>query len=94
MNHNPIVIFGSLNVDLVVQAPRLLCGETLPGDRFVVVPGGKGANQAIGAARQGGRVAMIGCVGRRLRRHATGQPGAGGWTTAASAAPPPAPALR
>jgi len=60
----PIVIFGSLNIDLVVQVPRLPgAGETLPGDRFVTVPGGKGANQAIAAARMGGRVAMIGCVG-------------------------------
>ncbi len=59
-----IVIFGSLNIDLVVRAPRLpRAGETLPGDRFVTVPGGKGANQAIAAARMGGRVAMIGCVG-------------------------------
>lgn len=59
-----ILVFGSLNIDLVVQAPRLpRPGETLPGDRFVTVPGGKGANQAIAAARAGGRVAMIGCVG-------------------------------
>lgn len=60
-----IVIFGSLNINLVVQAPRLpRAGETLFGDRSVTVPGGKGANQAIAAARMGGRVAMIGCVGQ------------------------------
>lgn len=61
----PIVVFGSLNIDLVVQASRLpRTGETLPGDRFVTMLGGKGANQAIAMARLGGRVAMIGSVGR------------------------------
>ncbi|MFJ4143179.1 ribokinase [Pseudomonas sp. NPDC089734] len=59
-----IVIVGSLNMDLVIRAPRLpRPGETLSGETFVTVPGGKGANQAVAAARLGGRVAMVGCVG-------------------------------
>ena len=59
-----IVVFGSLNMDLVVRvarAPR--GGETLQGQSFLTNPGGKGANQAVACARQGARVAMVGCVG-------------------------------
>lgn len=59
-----VVIVGSLNMDLVTRAPRLpKAGETLAGQSFVTVPGGKGANQAVAAARLGAAVAMIGCVG-------------------------------
>lgn len=59
-----IVIVGSLNMDLVIRAQRLpRPGETLAGDTFGTVPGGKGANQAVAAARLGASVAMIGCVG-------------------------------
>ena len=59
-----IVIVGSLNMDLVIRAQRLpRPGETLIGDSFATVPGGKGANQAVAAARLGAEVAMIGCVG-------------------------------
>jgi ribokinase len=59
-----VVIVGSLNMDLVVRAARLpRGGETLAGQSFVTVPGGKGANQAVAAARLGARVAMVGCVG-------------------------------
>jgi ribokinase len=59
-----VVIVGSLNMDLVTRAPRLpKAGETLAGQSFVTVPGGKGANQAVAAARLGASVAMIGCVG-------------------------------
>ncbi|MGF7189138.1 ribokinase [Robbsia andropogonis] len=62
---NPsIVVVGSANMDLVVRAPRLpVPGETLAGTGFETVPGGKGANQAVAAARLGAAVAMIGCVG-------------------------------
>ncbi|MCG2592375.1 ribokinase [Ramlibacter sp. XY19] len=59
-----IVVFGSMNMDLVVRvarAPR--SGETLHGQSFFTNPGGKGANQAVACARQGARVAMVGCVG-------------------------------
>lgn len=59
-----VVVVGSLNMDLVTRAPRLPGpGETLSGDSFVTVSGGKGANQAVAAARLGAHVAMIGCVG-------------------------------
>lgn len=59
-----IVVLGSTNMDLVAytaRAPKL--GETVTGREFVTVPGGKGANQAVAAARAGGSVAMIGAVG-------------------------------
>jgi ribokinase len=59
-----IVVIGSLNMDLVVQAPRHPDpGETLTGTGFHTVPGGKGANQAVAASRMGAHVTMIGCVG-------------------------------
>ena len=62
--HPDVVVIGSLNMDLVVRAPRLpKGGETLAGHDFTTAPGGKGANQAVAAARLGARVAMIGCVG-------------------------------
>ncbi|MCE6982729.1 ribokinase, partial [Pseudomonas frederiksbergensis] len=51
-------------MDLVTRAQRLpRGGETLVGETFVTVPGGKGANQAVAAARLGAQVAMVGCVG-------------------------------
>lgn len=59
-----IAVLGSCNMDLVAYvrtAPRR--GETVLGERFLTVPGGKGANQAIAAARAGGPVRMIGAVG-------------------------------
>jgi ribokinase len=59
-----VVIVGSLNMDLVTRVHRMpKAGETLAGESFATVPGGKGANQAVAAARLGARVAMIGCVG-------------------------------
>ena len=64
MSEPEIVVVGSLNMDLVARAPRLpVPGETVAGHGFSTVPGGKGANQAVAAARLGGRTAMIGCVG-------------------------------
>lgn len=59
-----IVVVGSANMDLVVRVARLpVPGETLMGEHFEAIPGGKGANQAIAAARLGARVAMVACVG-------------------------------
>jgi ribokinase len=60
-----VVIVGSLNMDLRVQTPRLPApGETLIGTGFSTDSGGKGANQAVAAARMGAAVAMLGRVGR------------------------------
>ncbi|MCP3653923.1 ribokinase [Herbaspirillum sp.] len=62
-----IVIIGSVNMDLVLRVPRMpLPGETLAGDKFMTIPGGKGANQAVACARlaaPGTSVAMVACVG-------------------------------
>jgi len=59
-----IVVFGSINMDLVARTPRLpIAGETIMGTQFETVPGGKGANQAVAAARLGRSVAMVGRVG-------------------------------
>jgi ribokinase len=59
-----VVVVGSLNMDLVARVPRMpTVGETLAGSAFAQVPGGKGGNQAVAAARLGARVAMIGRVG-------------------------------
>ncbi|MFK3790703.1 MULTISPECIES: ribokinase [Pseudomonas] len=59
-----VVVVGSLNMDLVTRAERLpRGGETLAGKSFATVSGGKGANQAVAAARLGAEVAMVGCVG-------------------------------
>lgn len=59
-----VCVVGSLNMDLVVKAARLpKVGETLTGAEFSTYPGGKGANQAVAAARLGAAVTMVGCVG-------------------------------
>jgi len=59
-----IIVIGSLNADLVVRAPRFPePGETISGEDLAIIPGGKGANQAVAAARQGTSVAMVGRVG-------------------------------
>lgn len=64
MKHKPIVVVGSINMDLVCRVPRRpRPGETVLGESLETVPGGKGANQAVAAARLGARVAMIGRVG-------------------------------
>jgi ribokinase len=63
-NMTKIVIVGSLNMDLVVQVPTIpKPGETVLGKDFENFPGGKGANQAVAAARLGASVTLIGQVG-------------------------------
>ncbi|MGM0887234.1 MAG: ribokinase [Bacillota bacterium] len=59
-----IAVVGSSSMDLVVtSAKRPMAGETVLGESFITVPGGKGANQAVAAARLGAEVSMVGCVG-------------------------------
>src|SRR6516225_2896537 len=59
-----VVVVGSINMDLVTLAPRFAGpGETILGERFLTVHGGKGANQAVAAARLGAEVALVGAVG-------------------------------
>lgn len=59
-----IAVVGSLNMDLVVRSPRIpVPGETIIGRDFQMLPGGKGANQAVAAARLGAQVSMVGRVG-------------------------------
>jgi len=60
-----IAVLGSANMDLVVRQPRLpVPGETILGSSYTAVPGGKGLNQAVAAARAGGDVAFVGAIGR------------------------------
>jgi ribokinase len=64
---NPVSIrvIGSINLDIVASgAPLPRAGETVTGAKLAYHPGGKGANQALAAARVGGHVTMIGCVGQ------------------------------
>ena len=59
-----IVVFGSVNVDLIVPVPRLpRPGETVLGNDYALLPGGKGANQALAARRAGAEVVLAGAVG-------------------------------
>lgn len=61
---NKLVVLGSVNADHVLQVPSFpRPGETLHGHNYCVIPGGKGANQAVAAARLGAEVAFIACVG-------------------------------
>jgi ribokinase len=60
-----IAVIGSINADLVVQMPKLPSrGETVTSSEPLWFPGGKGANQAVAAARMGGQVTMYGAVGQ------------------------------
>jgi len=75
MTQSRILVAGSLHLDIIVTSDRLpMLGETLAGSASLTKCGGKGANQAVEAARHGGAVAMAGCVGAdafgdRLRAH-------------------------
>lgn len=60
-----IIVFGSINIDMIGHAPHLMRpGETVLGTSLEVAPGGKGANQALAACRAGAEVRMVGCVGQ------------------------------
>ena len=59
-----IAVIGSSNIDLIMQVPRFpKPGETLSGGEFTQTFGGKGANQAVAAARAGGEVSFVSCLG-------------------------------
>ena len=59
-----LTVFGSINMDLIMRVPALpRPGETVLTESYATKPGGKGANQAVAAARSGGSVAMAGAVG-------------------------------
>jgi len=64
--HQPkIVVVGSVNTDMVVKSPRIpAVGETVTGGHFVMAAGGKGANQAVAAARLGAQVTFVAKVGQ------------------------------
>jgi ribokinase len=65
MKKPAIVVFGSINMDLVAIARRMpQPGETISGERFFTAPGGKGGNQAVAAAKLGASVKMVGRVGK------------------------------
>src|SRR4051812_3842070 len=63
-----VVVVGKANIDYLARGPRLpQPGQSVNGDQFQEAPGGKGANQAVGAARLGARVALVARVGRDAR---------------------------
>src|SRR5436190_2245669 len=67
MQRPRITVVGSFNVDIVIQSSRLPApGETVTGGRFLMASGGKGANQAVAAARLGADVTLIARVGQDL----------------------------
>ncbi|MFT4887922.1 MAG: ribokinase [Pseudohongiellaceae bacterium] len=62
---HPIWVIGSINTDMVVKAKTLpRPGQTLVGGKFLMNSGGKGANQAVAAARLGAQVSLLGCIGQ------------------------------
>jgi ribokinase len=64
MTRRRIVVVGSSNTDMTIRLGRIpMPGETLLGGEFLMAAGGKGANQAVGAARSGGRVSLVARIG-------------------------------
>ncbi|MEW6698259.1 MAG: ribokinase [Bacillota bacterium] len=64
MNRPRVLVVGSINMDLVSYSERIPhVGETVLGHRFIMVPGGKGANQALAAAKLGASVTLVGAAG-------------------------------
>ncbi|MFN7037809.1 MAG: ribokinase, partial [Bellilinea sp.] len=62
---NRVVVVGSLNIDLIAKTSHApAAGETVNAEEFFVVPGGKGANQAVGMARLGLEITLVGRVGK------------------------------
>jgi ribokinase len=67
MKNKKITVIGSINMDLVTCTNRVpVMGETVMGESFHTIPGGKGANQAVAAARLGADTCLIGCIGNDL----------------------------
>ncbi len=67
MNRKKIMVIGSTNVDFLIRSEKLPAfGETVTGGTFLQNFGGKGANQAVGAARAGGQVTFVTCLGEDL----------------------------
>src|SRR5690625_7497600 len=71
MSEKPrVCVVGSINMDMVTTTKKMPDqGETVLGETFEMYPGGKGANQAIAAARLGANVSMIGAVGQDAFGH-------------------------
>jgi ribokinase len=64
LENKKITVIGSINMDIVTSTNRVpMMGETVMGESFHTLPGGKGANQAVAAARLGAEVYLVGCVG-------------------------------
>ena len=62
-----ILVIGSSNTDVLIQVPYIpKIGETILGGKCHIACGGKGANQAVGAARAGGKVTFVTCMGEDL----------------------------
>ena len=62
-----LLVVGSSNTDMIIQVPHIPApGETVLGGEFTTAPGGKGANQAVAAARLGGDVSLVACVGNDM----------------------------
>ena len=67
MSTSKIVVVGSSNTDMIIKMEKIpVPGETVLGGEFSIAAGGKGANQAVAAARSGGNVTFVACVGQDI----------------------------